>query len=148
MQRRAQHPERHLEEFKTRVWIRCPRCDRKASVQQVGGFANGAVLTCGWCGLRKNSEFERWRWPRVEATDPYFGEQLWYQASFRRFTLWFYNLEHLQYVEDYVGAKLRERRPSLYGIRNGLLSSRLPRWMTNAQNRGNVLRLIQKLRRS
>lgn len=57
-------------------------------------------------------------------------------------TLWVLNLAHLEALEDWLGAKVRERGP-----RAGLtMMARLPRWMKASTNRTKVLRGLAQLR--
>jgi hypothetical protein len=55
--------------------------------------------------------------------------------------LWAYNREHLKFLEDYVSAALREREPNM----NASLVSRLPAWIKEAKNKGNVIKAIREL---
>ena len=57
-------------------------------------------------------------------------------------TLWAVNLEHLDLLERYVGATLRERLPNM----NRSMVSRLPQWIKEAKHRDEILAGIQKLR--
>ena len=57
-------------------------------------------------------------------------------------TLWVNNLAHLDALEDWIGAKVRER-----GSQPGLtMMARLPRWMKASTNREKVLRGLTHLR--
>lgn len=57
-------------------------------------------------------------------------------------TLWVNNLAHLEALEDWLGAKVRER-----GEQPGLtMMARLPRWMKASTNREKVLRGLAQLR--
>jgi hypothetical protein len=57
------------------------------------------------------------------------------------------NKAHLDFLDRYVSADLRERRPhEQYGWSNQSLASRLPKWLTSAKNRGEVQRSIERLR--
>ncbi len=82
--------------------------------------------------------------------DWYFHYPVWLSTSCGRETLWAYNEEHLDYLESYVSATLRERAPaspeSATRVRNASLASRLPSWLTAAKNREKVLAAIGKLR--
>jgi hypothetical protein len=64
--------------------------------------------------------------------------------------LWAYNEEHLDFIERYVSATLRERAAAPAGsevsVRNSSLASRLPSWMTAAKNRRRILAAIATLR--
>jgi hypothetical protein len=52
----------------------------------------------------------------------------------------------LAFSEDFVGARLREHRRGEHGWRNQALVQRLPKWMTAAGNREEVLRGVGVLR--
>ncbi|MFI6507876.1 hypothetical protein ACIBCT_09745 [Streptosporangium sp. NPDC050855] len=56
--------------------------------------------------------------------------------------LWAYDAEHLDFLERYVRAFIREREPN----RNGSLASRLPAWLKDAKNRDLVLTRCATLR--
>ena len=57
-------------------------------------------------------------------------------------TLYANNLDHLEFIESYVFADLRERLPNV----NKSLASRLPQWMKNKKNREEILKDIKKLK--
>ena len=82
--------------------------------------------------------------------DWYFHYPVWLATSCCGETLWAYNEEHLDYLENYVSAALRERasatRMAEARIRNSSLASRLPGWLTAAKNRKGILAAIAKLR--
>ena len=77
------------------------------------------------------------RWPGYvifgPPVDPYFRLPLWLQARCCGALLWAYNPLHLQWLEEYVGASLRERAAGEYGWSNQSLASRLPQWMRSAR---------------
>jgi hypothetical protein len=56
--------------------------------------------------------------------------------------LWALDEVHLDFLERYVSATLREQ-----GRGNGSLASRLPRWIKAAENRGVVSAGLARLRR-
>jgi hypothetical protein len=58
--------------------------------------------------------------------------------------LWANNEAHLDYLESYIGAALRERRWE----RPYALSRYLPSWMKHAEHREEVLRALARLRAS
>ncbi len=94
--------------------------------------------------MRREREITRqWR----EGRDDYFGLPLWLRFECCGAVLWAYNIEHLQYIERFVRADLRERvRDERHGWMNASLASRLPRWLKLAKNRETVLHAIQQLR--
>jgi len=70
--------------------------------------------------------------------------ELWLQVQCRGRTLWALHEEHLDYLERYVAAGIRERVPN----RNGSQASRLPVWIKSAKNRDEVVRCLARLRAS
>jgi hypothetical protein len=58
--------------------------------------------------------------------------------------LWAYNREHLDFLEQHVAAKLRERNGFNFNVKS--IGARLPKWMTAANNREAVLKTMEKLR--
>ena len=76
-----------------------------------------------------------------QATDPYFGFQLWLQIPFDDNILWAYNFEHLEYLKNYVAAKLREAtRGGKYS-----LAWKLPNFIKLAKSREKILKAISRL---
>jgi hypothetical protein len=81
-----------------------------------------------------------------QATDCYFGFSLWYCINFKNETLFAYNISHLEFLENYIANKLRERSSNDAGWSNQSLESRLPRWMLLSKNRAEILKKISVLR--
>ncbi|WP_344899907.1 hypothetical protein [Actinomadura meridiana] len=74
--------------------------------------------------------------------DPFFRQPLWLQADCCGHTLWAFNVRHLDILENYVSAQLRER-----GEYVGLtMLARLPAWLKSSKNRTEILRTINRLR--
>jgi hypothetical protein len=97
-----------------------------------------ATLTCPHCSYQKIAPAgddcnSLWGYPALET---------YLQARCCGEHLWAVNIEHLNFLEDYVQAKLRERQPNI----NRSLSSRLPQWIKNRKNREDILRCIQQLK--
>jgi hypothetical protein len=99
-------------------------------------------LRCTTCGLFRD-EF-----PSSSVfgapIDPYFRLPLWLRADCCAHVLWAYNRQHLDLLEAYVAAGLRER-----GTGPGAPMSmveRLPAWLKSAKHRPEVLRTIQRMR--
>lgn len=69
---------------------------------------------------------------------------LWLKMPCRGNVLWILNREHLGFMEQFIGAGLREER--MEGLSSRRLSSALPRWILAARNRKDVVRCLQKLR--
>jgi hypothetical protein len=152
---RFRDPLTRVYQFTDNVLARCPACDGCAVVLRNLGepeygpkTSSGSLrirrrLRCGACGLFKD-EF-------TSASliggpvDPFFRLPLWLQADVRGHVLWAYNVQHLDLLESYVAARLRERR-ALPGSMSML--ARLPTWLKAAKNRDEVLRVINRLRAS
>lgn len=77
-----------------------------------------------------------------EGEDPRFGVRLWLQSQCcGGHLLWANNLAHLDYLQAYVGATLRERPKG-----HARLSWYLPAWMKQAKHREAVLQTLVHLR--
>ncbi|MBO9829848.1 hypothetical protein J7373_16465 [Xanthomonas sp. A2111] len=76
--------------------------------------------------------------------DPHFGMPLALVAPTRAGVLWAYNPRHLQELQDYVAATLRERR----GLFGRSMVARLPAWMKLARHRPLMLRTLQRLQQA
>ena len=142
-----------LEGLADEILVRCPACGECAIV--LGRLGNPDYqpnrgdsrlvarrrLRCLACGLSKDAYPPE----RVfgEPVDPYFQTPLWLQADCCGELLWAYNAAHLDLLESYVAARLRER-----GMVPGSMSlvERLPAWLKSAKNRDPILRTIQRLR--
>jgi hypothetical protein len=59
-------------------------------------------------------------------------------------TLWAFNERHLEILEAYVGARIRERGE----YRGMTMLAKLPAWLKSAKNRDVILRSICRLRTS
>jgi hypothetical protein len=77
--------------------------------------------------------------------DPYFQRPVWLQGDCCGHVLWAYNVRHLDLLEAYVAAKLRERGELVPWAPTSLVE-RLPTWLKTAKNRAEVLRTIRRLR--
>lgn len=76
-----------------------------------------------------------------QATDPYFGLQLWLQHPIDDNIFWAYNYDHLAYLEKYVAAKLREESV----VTRHSMTQKLPDFIKLAKNRDKVLKVIERL---
>ncbi len=135
-------------DFGNEFLVVCPKCKARAKVVPipVGSKKNNAQLTapryliCLTCVHR-----DTWQGGIIAigaSFDWYFQLPLWLQISCCGKTLWAYNETHLDFLENYVKAKLRERTPNT----NKSLASRLPNWIKSAKNRDEILKCIKRLR--
>jgi hypothetical protein len=155
---RFRDPLLRLPSFSGEILVRCPRCDARAAIRpEVRPEAENRAqpwgprrLTCPSCGLA-----DRWTMPRSAddrygippefggPDDPYFGIPLWLATVCGGHVLWAYNVEHLDLLESYVSARLRERG-SVPGSMS--LVERLPAWIKDGRHRRQVLSGIRRLR--
>ncbi len=152
------------------VHVVCPACHGRATVHTTGHnsarlLCPNCVLTREWRGdrlhvlvkghpvvLRKDhgawlnpgtGQYQR-HFDAEEASDPRFGVPLWLRLECcGGHLLWANNEAHLDYLESYVGATLRERPDGPARLSWYLLS-----WMKQAKHRDEVLRSLARLRAS
>lgn len=131
------------------ILVVCPKCSGMAKVTlnvDIPAKLNDRLfaprrLVCTKCLYR-----DKWAGRQVSVGGPadwYFGLPLWLTESCCGEVLWAYDLTHLEMIESYVAAKLRERTNK---GRNSFLS-KLPKWLKSAKNRDEILRSIGKLKR-
>ena len=130
----------------------CPKCGSAGTVRPVtappakprGYFFSARRFQCSGCHHRAESR------PGAlaigGACDPYLRLALRLQTPTRHGLLYAYNAAHLDWIEAFVAAPLRERRIA-DGIANRSVASRLPPWVKSAKNREEVLRALARLRR-
>jgi hypothetical protein len=136
-------------EFNDEFLVVCPKCASMAKVlrAEIGSeklneklFAPRKLI-CFGCTYRRE-----WQGGQLSIGgnfDWYFRLPLWLQIDCcGSETLWAYDKKHLNFIENYVAARLRERRPNV----NKSLASRLPQWIKSAKNRDEILRAIGKLK--
>ena len=136
-----------IDEFNDEFLVVCPKCQKMAKVvpETQSEKINTQLFSprkfiCLSCQHR-----DLWKGNKILAgsnADWYFRFPLWLQISCCNETLWAYNLKHLEIIEQYVSAKLRERTKK---GRNSFLS-KLPGWIKSAKNRDEILKAIEKLK--
>lgn len=112
--------KRHVTKYQSKMKVRCKVCnhDRFYQTKYKLTYANNN-----------------------QATDPYFGLQLWLQTPVNNNIFWAYNYEHLDYLKGYVSAKLREAQSGgKYS-----LAWKLPSFIKVAKNRDKILKAISRL---
>jgi hypothetical protein len=138
---------RRLYEFNDEFLVVCPKCAEIAKVVTLSLSEKPNVqlfaprqFVCLNCVFR-----DTWNGNQVSiggGFDWYFRLPLWLKISCCNQTLWAYNFRHLDLIEQYVAAKLRERTQK---GRNSFLS-KLPNWLKLAKNRDEILKAIGKLK--
>ncbi|HUE73699.1 MAG TPA: hypothetical protein VMP01_22665 [Pirellulaceae bacterium] len=138
------------------VLVECPRCGKCASHKPItcesarrDWFAPRR-LVCPHCALTRdwNEAGIHRCWRESPPRDDYFNEVLWIRGACGSNEIWAYNWRHLELIEKYVAAKLRQHvRDSQFGWANKSFVNRLPRWITSAKNRDDVLATIARMKR-
>lgn len=134
------------------ISVVCPRCGNRAvsAAQQTEGkqaWWESRRLTCAQCAYLAfwnpdGLAISCWGGP----IDPYFRLPLWLRTECcGGRTLWAFNPTHLDLLENYVAARMRERGSESDGM---TLVARLPGWLKSAKNRDEVLHAIRRLRAS
>ena len=148
----------YLSAFINEIMVVCPNCKSKATVKSKPENRADTRLICTVCGLSKNWKGNAsvycysHKWDEIDGilmgqpVDCYFKLPLWYTIDIKGNTLFAYNLEHLQFLRDFVEDKLRERRQNEYGWSNQSLGSRLPKWLQSAKNRNVIIKKIDELK--
>lgn len=153
MEDRTKHTYRtHLYDFIKDVLVVCPNCEGRALVNTNGYTifqpeALNVRVVCGHCGYNKILEKRSTRSKYLiigAPVDPYFHLPLWLKKEIGDNLLWAYNMEHLVFLEQHIGAKLRERNGFEYQVKS--IGAKLPRWMTAAKHRDEMLKIIHKLK--
>jgi hypothetical protein len=152
MQDRFRETQDDIYAFVDRILIRCPNCNSCAVVFALDldrqdlfaphRFVSSICSTTkDWAGTQLAVVVSS------EPVDYYFQYPLWLQMTCCGHTLWAYNLRHLDLIEAFVNAKLRERSPDEnHGWSNQGLFSRLPKWMKSHKNQSAILKAIEKMR--
>ncbi|GIQ59896.1 hypothetical protein ACHRVW_19235 [Flavobacterium collinsii] len=74
--------------------------------------------------------------------EQWYNLPLWFQIEVDKHIFWAYNKQHMEYLERYIGAGLRERNPGMnFG---SSLVSRLPKFVKEAKNREKLLKILEK----
>jgi hypothetical protein len=144
----------YLWHFEGEIFVRCPYRGHRAHLLRRDGDSGSRVgyrFACPTCGRARDWSFERDHRIYVPAASPHlkgFGLDLWLQTACCGETLWAFNELHIEFMERFIAAKLRERDLIAWGLscRNSALESRLPPWMQAAKNRESVLRSLKTLR--
>ena len=141
-----------IHDFTDLFLVQCPKCCERAEVRRVSAERTPrpwqARFCCVNCVTVRSSQLSGWS--ENLPVDWIFHYPLWLQTDCCGQTLWAYNLDHLNFLESYIAAKLRvgltASDANEIGYRNSTLASRLPAWMIQAKNRDEVLKGIEKLK--
>ena len=123
----------------------CPDCGNliEFSKNVKGKKIDSIAVRCKQC----NSNYEYL--PRISSSRHFWHNgqpiyfEYWYQMVYKNHVLWALNLEHLKYLEEFIGADLRERSIQSFGM---MLTDKLPKWMQKAKNRASLIKTLGKLK--
>ena len=114
-------------------WIvPCPSCKKPVDL-------SSRKLSCIQCGYSKVFS-EEGTWVKLVPVSVPMEDYLTIPCCGHM--LWAVNLAHLDFLEQYVRAQLRERQANV----NKSMASRLPQWIKDRKNREEILACITKLR--
>lgn len=144
--KRFQDENKRISDFYNEVLVKCSVCKKKA-VARVDHVQQQARLFCLECGYNKELSTEttvmgvKGHWQT--AAHDYFGAELWLQYPFKNEVFFAYNQDHLDYLEQYIAADLREHKDRTHFT----LLEKLPKFYHESKNREGLLKIIEKLRK-
>ena len=130
-----------LSDFYKEVWVVCPSCTKKA-MAKVNQETKSARLFCLHCGYNKETTTAIKNGTIEMPANQYFQAELWLQSSFKKDLFWAYNDKHLEYLERYISATIREHKDRV----GFTLLEKLPKFYHEAKNRESLLKIIAKLK--
>ena len=142
---RFQDQNLRLSDFQKEVWVVCPKCAKKA-IAMVNFETQIARLFCDTCGYNKekstiSSVFGQ-TFTIEMAAHSYFNAILWLQFPFKQDLFFAYSMLHLNYLEKYISATIREHKDRSHFT----LIEKLPKFYHEAKNRETLLKIIAKLK--
>jgi hypothetical protein len=154
---RFKDTEETIYSFTNNISVRCPRCAKRALVSRPDFDPENpfrltiARVICEHCAYAREQKPEKMT---IGApVDCFFNLPLWLQIGCCGEILWAYNEPHLSLVENFVRADLREDsratvKPAYYWHNVSSLSMKLPTWLKLAKNRDEILKAIERLRKT
>lgn len=117
-------------DYKGRACANCGSVFQKEFEKTKIPYQSGMAV-CPVCRQEREYEINWYRYRGESPTDPFFGLDLYFQKQVKNGHLWVYNLEHLQYLREYINATVRKReRVGLYSM-----VARLPDFITSSKNK-------------
>lgn len=138
--------KKRLDDFDDEIWVHCPKCQKQAFCHKPHGEPR-ALLRCSHCGQQQTQStlISNHAASPIELILPahlYFKAELWFSKSFKGNEFWAYNPKHLDYLEHYIAAKLREHKNRTHTT----LLEKLPDFYHSKKNRTELLKLIKQLK--
>jgi hypothetical protein len=123
------------------ILIECKKCGQCATLRRfVFPGDKRSALRIGECSCLHCGRL----WSEKAGPDFMTRGPLWLRMACRKNLLWILNRPHLEFMEEFIGAELREERMTELSSRR--LSSALPRWMLARKSRNDVVHCLRKLR--
>lgn len=135
-----------LNDFGNDILVKCPKCNMCATAT-ANYEKYEARIICKHCGFSKTSsgcviENGKLKYRRTIIPHLHFQLELWMKLPFRDNVVWALNYRHLDYMEKYISATLRESQD-----RTGFtLVEKLPKFMQYSRNRTPLLKIFQRMR--
>jgi phage FluMu protein Com len=134
--------------FKPSGRVKCSHCDTFLVLEMEGqkSIPSYVAVKCPKC-LQQTKVSEHWekyilKYHEGGNLDPAFGLELWFQAIVKKQVIWAYNKQHLEAIRTYVEATLRERTTDRFKM---TMVEKLPNFIKYAKNRGEVLKVIDRM---
>ncbi|MES2455860.1 MAG: hypothetical protein V4594_09980 [Bacteroidota bacterium] len=134
---RFQDEEKSIDDFGDEVWVVCPTCKEKSIIAK-SADKKTVRWVCTACGFSRQEE----AWKTLPANHYFDEAKLWLVIPFRDGHIKALNGAHLDYLERYIAAGLREH----YDRKGFTLVEKLPKYMQSGKNRQALLKTIKKLR--
>ena len=118
--------------------IHCPDCGNAIDLQQKGVSVKRETIKVSCSNCDFVGDFK----PKyIEYHSNYIDAELWLKKDFKGELFFAYNYEHLDYLKQYIQAKIRERKDGTYTT----MVEKLPQFIKSAKNREDLLRIIHQL---
>lgn len=131
-----------IADFFNEVLVVCTACAKKA-VAKANVEAKKVRLFCVHCGYNKEASAEVAQHTFITMpANQFFDAELWLQSDFKKERFWAYNDKHLDYLERYISATLRQHKERAHFT----LLEKLPKFYHEAKNREGLLKIIAKLK--
>ena len=128
------------------ILVICPKCHAKALI--LPDTEETIKCVCTKCSFNKHESKKRlWLGCHLDISySEYLCLNLWLETHCCGHSLYAFTIRHLDLIESYIKADLRERKQNENGWRNASVASRLPKWIKSHKNREQLIKSIQKLR--
>ncbi len=133
----------------------CPECGKQISfkINKVTSKKERIKVTCPHCKFNDNYKPKYVEHPtsgygvfygesQKSGKDCIFGAELWLAKKYKQNLFWANNYEHLEYLKEYIQAKIREQNEE----RRMSMVAKLPLFIKSKKNRDDLLKIIEQLR--